>query len=52
MKLFFENTVDAANFLFLAQLDSVLVLPQTPATERAAVNLLQNWNYAPWENPL
>jgi len=32
--------------------DAVLLLPQDPAVDRAAMNLLQNWNYAPWHNPL
>jgi hypothetical protein len=32
--------------------DAVLVLPQNPRVDRAAMNLLQNWNYAPWDNPL
>lgn len=35
-----------------AETDAVVVPPQIPATGRAAVNLFQNWNYAPWENPL
>jgi hypothetical protein len=33
-------------------LDALLLLPQNPTTDRAAMNLLQNWNYAPWDNPL
>ncbi len=32
-------------------LDALLLLPQTDAMDRAAMNLLQNWNYAPWANP-
>ena len=32
-------------------LDAVVMLPQTPAVDRAATNLLANWNYAPWDNP-
>lgn len=32
--------------------DAVLLLPQSPAVDRAAMNLLQNWNYSPWHNPL
>jgi hypothetical protein len=28
--------------------DAVILLPQTPAIDRAAMNLFQNWNYAPW----
>jgi len=32
--------------------DALLLLPQNPATERAAMNLFHNWNYAPWDNPL
>ncbi len=35
-----------------AHFDALLVLPQDPATDRAAMNLFQNWNYGPWENPL
>ena len=34
-----------------ARFDAVLLLPQTPTMDRAAMNLLQNWNYAPWDNP-
>jgi len=29
----------------------MLLLSQDPATDRAAMNLFQNWNYAPWQNP-
>ncbi len=32
--------------------DAVLLLPQTPDMDRAAMNLFQNWNYAPWDNPM
>jgi len=32
--------------------DAVLLLPQKPVVDRAAMNLLQNWNYSPWHNPL
>ncbi len=35
-----------------ACVDAVQLLPQNPATDRAAMNLFQNWNYAPWDNPL
>lgn len=31
--------------------DALLLLPQIPAVDRAAMNLMQNWNYSPWENP-
>ena len=31
--------------------DAIVLLPQTPATDRAAMNLFQNWNYAPWHQP-
>ncbi len=34
-----------------ARLDVILLLPQTDVMDRAAMNLLQNWNYAPWDNP-
>jgi len=34
-----------------ASLDSLLLLPQNERVDRAAMNLLQNWNYAPWDNP-
>ena len=33
------------------EFDALVVLPQTPVMDRAAVNLFQNWNYAPWQNP-
>jgi hypothetical protein len=29
--------------------DSVVLLPQNPVVDRAAMNLFQNWNFAPWE---
>ncbi|MDY0169355.1 MAG: LamG-like jellyroll fold domain-containing protein, partial [Thermoguttaceae bacterium] len=32
--------------------DALLLLPQNAGMDRAAMNLLQNWNYAPWDNPL
>ena len=32
--------------------DALLLLPQNPTVDRAAMSLLQNWNYAPWDNPL
>ncbi len=35
-----------------ACLDALLILPQNSQMDRAAMNLLQNWNYAPWRNPL
>jgi hypothetical protein len=28
-----------------------VLLPQDPATDRVAMNLFQNWNFAPWQNP-
>jgi hypothetical protein len=31
--------------------DAIVLLPQTPAMDRAAMNLFQNWNYAPWHQP-
>ena len=34
------------------QFDALLLLPQNPVMDRAAMNLFQNWNYAPWDNPL
>lgn len=34
-----------------ASIDAMLLLSQDPATDRAAMNLFQNWNYAPWQNP-
>ena len=35
-----------------ATFDALLLLPQTPAVDRAAMNLFLNWNFAPWHNPL
>ena len=35
-----------------ACVDALALLPQTPVMDRAAMNLFQNWNYAPWQNPL
>ncbi|MHB8898116.1 MAG: LamG-like jellyroll fold domain-containing protein [Thermoguttaceae bacterium] len=32
--------------------DAILLLPENPSVDRAAMNLLQNWNYSPWLNPL
>jgi len=32
--------------------DALVLLPQDPVMDRAAMNLFQNWNYAPWDNPL
>jgi hypothetical protein len=32
-----------------ARFDAILLLPQNPAMDRAAMNLFQNWNYVPWE---
>jgi hypothetical protein len=31
--------------------DVIVLLPQIPAIDRAAMNLFQNWNYAPWHQP-
>jgi hypothetical protein len=31
--------------------DAIILLPQKPAIDRAAMNLFQNWNYAPWHQP-
>jgi len=31
--------------------DAIILLPQTPAMDRAALNLFQNWNFAPWHQP-
>lgn len=33
-----------------AQLDAVVLLPQTEVVDRAAMDLFMNWNYAPWRN--
>ena len=35
-----------------ARFDALLILPQNPVMDRAAMNLFQNWNYAPWDNPM
>ena len=35
-----------------ASFDALLLLPQNPTMDRAAMNLFQNWNYAPWDNPM
>jgi hypothetical protein len=35
-----------------AQFDVLVLLPQNPVMDRAAMNLFQNWNYAPWDNPM
>jgi hypothetical protein len=35
-----------------AWFDALLVLPQNHAMDRTAMNLFQNWNYAPWDNAL
>jgi hypothetical protein len=34
-----------------AHFDALMLLPQTQVMDRAAMNLFQNWNYAPWRNP-
>ncbi len=34
-----------------AQFDALVLLPQNPVMDRAAMNLFQNWNYYPWRNP-
>jgi len=34
-----------------ASFDALVLLPQNAAMDRAAMNLFQNWNYAPWQNP-
>ena len=34
-----------------ARFDALLLLPQNAAMDRAAMNLFQNWNFAPWDNP-
>ena len=31
--------------------DALLLLPQTAEMDRAAMNLFQNYTYAPWRNP-
>ena len=35
-----------------AHFDALLLLPQNPVIDRAAMNLFQNWNYAPWDSPM
>jgi hypothetical protein len=35
-----------------ACLDALVLLPQDPEMDRAAMNLFQNWNFAPWRNPM
>jgi hypothetical protein len=35
-----------------AHFDALILLPQNPVMDRAAMNLFQNWNYAPWHNPM
>ncbi|MCX8038218.1 MAG: LamG domain-containing protein [Candidatus Sumerlaeia bacterium] len=35
-----------------AWFDALVVLPQNPTMDRTAMNLFQNWNYAPWNNAL
>lgn len=35
-----------------AHFDALVLLPQTDVMDRAAMNLFQNWNYAPWRDPL
>ncbi|MDH7569886.1 MAG: hypothetical protein QHJ73_09905, partial [Armatimonadota bacterium] len=32
-------------------LHALVLLPQNAEMDRAGMNLFQNWNYAPWENP-
>ena len=34
-----------------ARFDALVMLPESPAVDRAAMNLFQNWNYAPWDSP-
>ena len=34
-----------------ARFDAVILLPQNPTMDRAAMNLFQDWNYAPWSAP-
>jgi len=41
-------TLSAANG---AWLDALVLLPQDDTLDRAAMNLFQNWNFAPWRNP-
>ncbi len=35
-----------------ASLDALALLPQTPEVDRAAMNLLHTWNFAPWLLPM
>ena len=35
-----------------ARRDTLLLLPQTPSIDRVASHLLENSDYAPWDNPL
>ena len=35
-----------------AAFDALVLLPQNPVMDRAGMNLFQNWNYAPWHNPM
>ena len=35
-----------------ASFDALVLLPQNPVMDRAAMNLFQNWNFAPWQNPM
>ena len=35
-----------------AEFDALILLPQNPVMDRAAMNLFQNWNYEPWDNPM
>ena len=32
--------------------DCLALLPADPMVDRAAMNLFQNWNFAPWDNPM
>ena len=34
-----------------AAFDALVLLPQDAVMDRAAMNLFQNWNFAPWQNP-
>ena len=34
-----------------ASFDALAVLPQNDLMDRSAMNLFQNWNFAPWDNP-
>ena len=35
-----------------ASFDALVLLPQNAVMDRAAMNLFQNWNFAPWQNPM